>query len=101
MRLRLQELQSEDKQTRKFRMEQPVKDWQDIKSVLYYQGLPYIPEIIRIELISKHHNDLLAGHFSIKKTQELIAQKYYWPTLRHNINNYVKGCDVCLASKAV
>ena len=86
---------------RKFRAEQPVKDWQNIEDVLHYQGLPYILEIIRTELISRHHDNPLAGHFSIEKTQELVARKYYWPTLRHDIDNYVKGCDICLASKAV
>ena len=77
MRLRLQKLQSKDKQARKFRVEQPVKDWQDIKDVLHHQGLSYVPEIIRIELISKHHNNLLAGHFGIKKIRKLVARKYY------------------------
>ncbi len=41
------------------------------------------------------------GHFGIKKTQELIARKYYWPTLQGDVEAYVKGYDVCLASKAV
>ena len=77
MRLRLQELQSEDKQARKLRAEQPVKDWQDIKGVLHHQGLPYVPEIIRTELISRHHDNPLAGHFGIEKTRELVVQKYY------------------------
>ena len=54
-----------------------------------------------MELISRHHNNLLAGHFDIEKTCKLLAQKYYWPTFRHNVEAYVKSCDVCLASKAV
>ena len=86
---------------RKLRAEQPVKDWQDIKGVLHHQGLPYVPEIIRTELISRHHNDPLARHFGIEKTRELVARKYYWPTLCHDVDDYVKGCDVCLASKVV
>ena len=69
--------------------------------MLHYQGLLYVPEIIRTELISRHHDDPLAGHFGIKKTRELIARKYYWPTLCHDVEDYVKRCDVCLASKAV
>ena len=101
MRLRLQELQSEDEQARKLRAEQPVKDWQDIKGVLHYQGLPYVPEIIWTELISRYYDNLLPGLFGIKKIQELVAQKYYWLILRHDVNNYVKGYDVCLASKTV
>ena len=54
-----------------------------------------------MELISRHHNDPLAGHFGIKKTLELLAQKYFWLSLRHNVEAYVKGCNVCLALKAV
>ncbi len=69
--------------------------------MLYYQGLLYVPKVIRSELISKHHDDPLAGYFGIEKTCELIARKYYWPTLRRDVKTYVKGCDVCLASKAV
>lgn len=30
-----------------------------------------------------------------------MARKYYWPTLRHDVEAYVKGCDICLASKVV
>ena len=102
MRLRLQELQNKDDQAWKVRTEQPGKaDWQDVKSVLHHQGLLYIPEIIRMELISRHHNDPLASHFGIEKIRELVAQKYYSPMLCRNVEDYVKGCNVCLASKAV
>ncbi len=69
--------------------------------MLYYQGFPYVPKIIRSELISRYHNNPLVGHFGIKKTQELIARKYYWPPLRQDVEAYVKGCDVCLTSKEV
>ena len=72
MRLRLNELQAEDKKAWKTRAENS-EDWDDINGVLHYQGLPYVPEIIQTELISRHHNDLLAGHFGIKKIRELIA----------------------------
>ena len=68
---------------------------------MHHQGLPYVPEIIRTELISRHHDDPLAGHFGIEKTRELVARKYYWETLCHDVEVYVRGCDVCLASKAV
>ena len=67
--------------------------------MLHYQGLSYIPEIIQTELISRHHDNPLVSHFGIKKTRKLIARKYYWLTLRHDVEDYVKGCNVCLASK--
>ena len=101
MRLRLQELQDKDEQAWKLKIEQPVKDgWKDINGVLHHQSLLYVPEIIRIELISKHHDDPLAKHFGIKKSRKLVTRKYYWPMLCHDVDNYVKGCNVCLTSKA-
>ena len=101
MRLRLQELQDGNEHACKLRAGQLAKDWQNIDGVLHHQGLPYVSEIIRAEFISRHHDDPLAGHFGIKKTCELVAQKYYWPTLCHDIEDYVKRCNVCLALKAV
>ena len=53
-------------------MEQSIKDWQDIKGILHYQSLFYVPEIICTKLISRYYNDLLAGHFSIEKIQKLV-----------------------------
>ena len=100
MRLKLQELQEEDDQAKKIRANKP-KGWEESDGVLQYQDLPYVPKIIRTELISRLHDDPLARHFGIEKTRELIARKYYWPSLRRNVEDYVKRCDVCLASKAV
>ena len=34
-------------------------------------------EIIRFEMITHHHNNLLVGHFGIDKTKELVDRKYY------------------------
>ncbi len=101
MRIRLPELQDDDKEAMKLRSEGLPEGWEDIEQVLHYQGLPYVPKVIRSELISRHHDDPLAGHFSIEKTRERIARKYYWPMLRRDVKAYVKGCDVCLTSKAV
>ena len=52
-------------------------------------------------MISRHHNNPLAGHFSIDKTRELIGRKYYWLSLKSNVESYVRGCDICLALKVV
>ena len=52
-------------------------------------------------MIICHHDDLLAEHFGIDKTRELVGRKYYWPNLRKDVKNFIRGCDVCLTSKAV
>ena len=98
MRLRLQELQETDSEAQELRSKE---GYEEVEGVLHHQGLPFVPEAIRTELISRHHDDPLAGHFGIEKTCELLARKYFWPSLRHDVEAYVKGCDVCLASKAM
>ena len=101
MRLRLLELQESDNEARKIRAEGLKNDYEEVDGVLHHQGLPFVPEAIRTELISRHHDDPLAGHFGIDKTKDLVGRKYYWPSLQKDIEAYVKGCDVCLGSKAV
>lgn len=69
--------------------------------MLHGEWLLYLPEIIRTKLIKKHHDNPLAGYFGFKKTWELVARNYYWPTLQADVEAYVKECDICMASKAV
>ncbi len=57
MRIRLSELQDDNKEAMKLRSEGLPEGWEDIKQVLHYQGLPYVPKVIRSELINRHHND--------------------------------------------
>ena len=78
MRLRFSELQENDKKAKLLRSSAGLLEgWENVKKVLQYQGLPYVLAIIRSEMISCHHNDLLAGHFGIDKTKELVGRKYY------------------------
>ena len=46
MRLRLLDLQSNDDQAKKLRATDLPEGWEDIKEVLQYGRLPYIPKII-------------------------------------------------------
>ena len=60
-----------------------------------------MPKIVCSKLISKHYDNPFASHFGVDKTRELIRRKYYWPSLRKDVESYVKRCNVYLASKAV
>lgn len=70
-------LQDDDKEAKKLKSQGLLEGWKDIKEVLYYQGFRYIPKVIHSELISRHYNNPLIGHFGIEKTWKLIAKKYY------------------------
>ena len=52
------------------RSEELLEGWKDIEQMPHYQSLPYM-QIICPELISKHYDNPLAGHFGIKTTREL------------------------------
>ncbi len=67
----------EDQEARRIREQGLKEGWEEIEEVLHHQGLIYVLEIVRTELISRHHDDLLTGHFGIDKIRELIARKYY------------------------
>ena len=102
MRLQLSKLQENDKEAKYLRGSIGLpKAWKDINGVLQYQRLLYVPEIIRSKVISCHYNDPLTGHFGIDKTEELVGWKYYWPSLKRDVESYVRGYNVCLTLKAV
>ena len=100
MRLRLAELQESDKKAWKIKA-QGLNGYKKLNRVLYHQGLPFVSEVIRTELISWHHDNFLARYFGINKTKDLVSRKYYWPSVQKDIEAYVKGCDVSLSLKAV
>ena len=102
IRLQLCKLQKSNKEAKTIRgFAGLLEEKKDVKGVLQYQGLSYVLQLIRFKVINCHHNDLLAEHFDINKIRELVGQKYYWPSLKKDVEAYVQGCDVCLASKAV
>ncbi len=68
MRIELPKLQNNDKKAKKLKIKGLLKGWKDIKKVLHYLNLSYIPKIFHSKLINKYHNNLLAENFEIKKT---------------------------------
>ena len=102
MSLRLVELQDLDKKAQKLRATKELwEGWTDIDGVLHHKGLLVVPEVIRTKFISQRHDDPLASYFCINKTRKIIGQKYYWPSLKDDVEAYIKGCDICLSSKVV
>ena len=75
--LRLQELQESNSKAQKIRVAGLQEGWKELDKILHYQGLPYVPKIVRLELINRHYDDPLTGYFGVNKTKELIGRKYY------------------------
>ena len=53
-----------------------------------------MPEIIQTKLISRYHDNSLADYFGIDKTKALIVWKYYWTSLRKDVEAYIKGYNI-------
>ena len=52
------------------------------------------------EILQQVHDTPVAGHLGIDKTFELARRDYYWPTLRQDVESYVRSCDTCQRTKA-
>ncbi|KAH9681591.1 Endonuclease [Citrus sinensis] len=51
---------------------------------------------LRLKIISELHNE---GHVGRDKTLALIANSYFWPTMRREVYHYVETCRICQVSK--
>ncbi len=69
--------------------------------VLRYMGRIYIGNkgTLRRELIDHMHTSLLGGHLGMDNTYRRIKQIFYWPGLKLETKDRVKGCEVCLKNK--
>ena len=94
MRFRIQELQEINCKAQESRQKD---SYQEINRVLHHQGLLFVSKAIRIKLISRNNEKPLASYFGIEKNRKLLVRKYYWRTLYHNVEAYVKSYDICLA----
>lgn len=70
-------------------------------SLIYRRGRIVVPidTTLRGSIIQAHHDSVAAGHPGQSKTQELIYQSYWWPTIKKDVQKYVKGCEICQRSK--
>jgi len=109
----IKELQATDETAKKLRAEvEALADrnrqtkslrWTvDADGLLRLRGRVYVPNeySVKAELLSRYHDDPLAGHFGIKKTTALLERKYYWPDLRSDVKEYVESCEICQKTKA-
>ncbi len=49
--------------------------------------------------IQAHHDTPVYGHPGINKMYQLTSRKYWWPNMRQDVSDYVKGCAECQRNK--
>ncbi len=52
------------------------------------------------ECIEESHSAMYSGHFGVLRTQKLIEQSFWWPSLKTDVKHHVRTCAVCQTDKA-
>jgi len=68
-------------------------------NIILYNNLIYIPEILRLEILTKYHEKPSAGHLGIKRTLELITRNFWWPKMQDDVTKFVNSCECCARNK--
>ena len=56
-------------------------------------------EELRTLILSENHDTLLGGHFSSRKTQEMVERHWTWDGLARDVREYVRSCRLCQEQK--
>ena len=54
-----------------------------------------VPRDLRSGVLHTAHDGVMSGHFGIRRTTDKILSEFYWPTLRKDVRDYCKSCDIC------
>ena len=58
-----------------------------------------IPTSLQPQIFHTHHDHPLAGHYGPEHTFKAISNKYYWPTMKKDIESYCTTCTRCQTHK--
>jgi len=78
-----------------------LADCKERNSRLLYRDCIYVPDHtpLRLQLLQNHHDPPAMGHPGRAKTLELLARKYYWPSIRKDVDRFVRNCHTCRRTK--
>lgn len=66
------------------------KDYLMMNGYLFKRNQLCLPEgSLRLFVIEKLHAGGLGGHFRQDKTEALVKQRYFWPSLKHDVARFV------------
>jgi len=57
-----------------------------------------LPQQCRQTVLRVAHDVPMAGHMGINKTKNRLLQRYYWPGIFTDVDNYCRTCEVCQKS---
>ena len=60
----------------------------------------FVPDSVRSRVLKWGHTSQLACHPGVHRTFTFIARRFWWPTMRRDVKEFVMACTVCARSKA-
>ncbi|XP_074350153.1 uncharacterized protein LOC141689695 [Apium graveolens] len=72
------------------------------QGILRYKGRLVIPAKSKLvqQLLKEYHDSTLGGHAGDFKTYQRLAEEWYWPGMRRQIQQYVRVCVICQQNKS-
>jgi hypothetical protein len=58
-----------------------------------------VPSSLRRMLLQYFHDGVLAGHLGARKTLGKIVSNFWWPSMRKEVFDYVRRCELCQRAK--
>ena len=81
-----------------------VKDWEKYHvhdRYLFRANKLCVPEsYVCLLLLQESHGGGLMGHFGRDKTLLMLADHFYWPRMRRDVDRFVKRCITCNKAKS-
>lgn len=68
-------------------------------NMILYNDLIYIPEKLRLKVLTRYHEEPAAGHLGIRRTEEIISRNFWWPKMHKDVADFINSCEVCARSK--
>ena len=66
---------------------------------LHVQWLDVIPNDLKNSVMMEAHGSVSSGHFGIKKTLQRLRKCSYWVGMRHDVREWCRVCETCMAKK--
>jgi Integrase zinc binding domain len=77
----------------------PTSPWSQQGGFLLHNGLVYLPDPLRLDVIRKHHDGPLLGHPGVSKTCGLVTRNHWFPHIPRLVQQYVDSCHLCQTVK--
>src|SRR6266540_7074222 len=99
-----QEIMPKDKNSKESQVQwlKTVEKYQFREETLVLKNQPTRRVVLRSQyypLMYTFHNDPTAGHLEYKRVLQKLSERYYWPGMVKDVNQYIAACYQCQMKK--